>query len=261
MDPSATRPTDPPTDAPGAVSPWSVTLAIGLAALGLTLLVSSAHLLAVGALAGPVLVLPVLGTVSLLLAAAVRRDGRRAAIAALLFGVLITLGNLGHLADTLRLPDSAWDFIPNLVAAVALLLVLPAAVARVAGAASSLTLQRRLRLAAGVVVLVGATVSLTMSVADPAVGVDRAGRPVVETADNDYLPGELTVTAGSDLVLDNRDGYAHTFTVEALGIDVHVAGDREALVPVPAAAATGSYDVICVLHPGIMTATLVVDGS
>jgi plastocyanin len=261
MDASTSSRTDQPAQAPGAPQPWSVTLAVGLAALGLTLLVSSAHLLAVDALAGPVLVLPALGTVSLVLAAAVRRGGRRAAIAALVFAVLVTLGNLGHLADTLRLPDSAWDFIPNLVAAVALLLVLPAAVARVAGASSSIATQRRLWMAAGTVVVIGAAVSLTMTVADPAVGVDRAGLPVVETADNDYMPGELTVTAGSDLVLDNRDGYAHTFTVEALGIDVHVAGDREALVAVPAAAATGSYEVICILHPGIMTATLVVEGT
>lgn len=64
----------------------------------------------------------------------------------------------------------------------------------------------------------------------------------------------VTVSAGSELVVDNRDAVPHTVTSDVF--DVSVGGNSQATFAVPETA--GNYDIMCRIHPS-MTATIVVE--
>ncbi len=235
---------------------WSATVFFGLGLVGVTLAVSSIHLLAVGALRGPVVVLPVIGVVCLAAGLLARRGTRRVIVAALLVASLVLLGNLGHLVDTLGLPSSPWDFVPNLAAAVGICLAIVAAVAHLLRREATAAGQRRVRAVGLGLVAAGAIASLALAAATP------TGLPpeavIVDTIGNEFSPMSVSVVAGDVVGVRNLDPYGHTFTVEALGIDLGIAGDATASVETDSATPAGSYQVICVLHPGIMTGTLTV---
>lgn len=235
---------------------WATLTAFGLLLVGITLLLSSAHLVVVGAFAGPVVVLPVIGTVCAVTGALARGGSRRALVAALVVSVLVLLGNLGHLVDTLRLPGSPWDFVPNLAAGIGIVVALAAAVAGLRRAPTTAAATRRVQVAALVVIGLGTVTSIGLAL------VSTASLPadavVVTTADNAYSPAAVEVAPGDVIGVRNRDGYGHTFTVDDLGLDVGVPGGSAATVPIDAGVSAGTYEVTCVLHPGIMVATLIV---
>lgn len=233
---------------------WATTTAFGLLLTGITLLASSVHLLVVGAFAGPVVVLPVIGVVCAVTGILARRAGRRGLMAALVLSVLVLLGNLGHMADTLRLPASPWDFVPNLAAGMGLVLAATAAVAGLRRRSVTATTERRLRAGTLAVLTVGTATSLGLALGTAA--ALPADAVVVTTTDNAYAPDAVEVVAGDVVGVDNRDAYGHTFTVTDLDLDVGVAGGATATVPIDADTPPGTYEITCVLHPGIMEATL-----
>ncbi len=235
---------------------WATTTAFALMLIGVTLLVSTAHLVAVEALAGPVLVLPVLAVICLATGLLARQGRRTGFIAALVVATLALLGNLGHLVDTLALPASPWDFIPNLAAAIGLLIAIPATIGGLRGLATTRKAHHRVRVGALVVVAVATVVSVGLSLGGTA--TLPADAVVVATEDNAYKPAVVEMTAGDTIGLRNLDAYGHTFTVVALDIDVGLAGDSTATVQVDASTPPGTYEVTCVLHPQIMMATLTV---
>jgi plastocyanin len=63
-----------------------------------------------------------------------------------------------------------------------------------------------------------------------------------------FDPADFTVTAGTDLELDNEGQAPHTFTVQGQEIDVQVAAGENgsATIDLPA----GDYQVICRFHQG-----------
>ncbi len=247
------------TDGGDDGSAWATTTAFGLALVGATLLVSSAHLLLVDALRGPVVVLPAIGVVCLGAALLARRGTRRSLLAALVVALLVLLANLGHLVDTLGLPASPWDFVPNLAAAVGLAVAIPSAIAALRGRHAASGAQRTIAGGALAVVALGTAASLVLAAG---AGDDApAGAVVVETVDNEFAPTDVAVAGGDVVALRNLDPYGHTFTVEALGVDLGVAGDDTATVTIPPSAAAGSHAVTCVLHPEIMVGTLTVTES
>ena len=72
-----------------------------------------------------------------------------------------------------------------------------------------------------------------------------------------FDPADFTVTAGTDLELDNEGEAPHTFTVQGQQIDVEVAAGENgsATIGLPA----GDYEVICRFHQGQgMVATMTV---
>lgn len=86
---------------------------------------------------------------------------------------------------------------------------------------------------------------------------DSAATPVADTGDGltmnlvdiAFEPAEFSIAAGTDVVIDltNTGVAEHTFTIEALGVDVKVAPGGTASVTINAAA--GTYDYICTV-PG-----------
>lgn len=248
---------------PAADSPdrqqWAATVAFGLVLVGVTLLVSAAHLLIVGALAGPVLVLPVIGLVCLATGLLAKRGTRAALATALVVAVLVLLGNVGHLVDTLGLPSSPWDFVPNLAGLIGLLVAIPGAVAGLRMRSTTDVLQHRVRFGALVALVVGAAASLALS----RLGAEELppDAVAVTTEANAYTPDVVEVSPGDVLGVRNLDAYGHTFTVVDLDIDVGLAGGSTATIDVGPATPPGRYEVTCILHPKIMVATLVVTGS
>lgn len=240
---------------------WAATMVFGLVLLGTTLVVKSTHSAVVGTLAGPELVLPVIGVSSLLLAWPARHGGRRTTIGVLVFTTLVLLANLRHLVRTLRLPDSAIDFVPNLVAAACLAVIIGSAVAILRGRGATPDGQRRLRMVTLGFLAAGALASIAATVAASGPVPGTEAMPLVETVGNDYVPTRASFAPDEQLVFRNADAYAHTFTVIELGIDVHVPGNAEAIVTIPGDVRVGSYPVICVLHPGLMDATLTIVDS
>ncbi|HEX2089177.1 MAG TPA: cupredoxin domain-containing protein [Actinomycetota bacterium] len=72
-----------------------------------------------------------------------------------------------------------------------------------------------------------------------------------------FDPADFSVTAGTDLELDNEGEAPHTFTVQGQQIDVEVAAGENgsATIDLPA----GDYEVICRFHQGQgMVATMTV---
>lgn len=86
---------------------------------------------------------------------------------------------------------------------------------------------------------------------------DRAAATAVDIADSDFAPKEIDASTGT-LVVSNSDLSFHTFTIEALDIDVPINPGREAIVDLTGSPA-GSYSVICtVLGHDDMGATVVI---
>ncbi len=91
---------------------------------------------------------------------------------------------------------------------------------------------------------------------------ERATTPAASTLvmrDNEFVPSDFTIQAGSQITLRNEGQAPHTFTVEGQNVDHEVqAGETETesleLEP-------GTYDFVCTFHEGAgMTGTLTVEG-
>ncbi len=91
---------------------------------------------------------------------------------------------------------------------------------------------------------------------------ETAASPAGDTLrmrDNEFVPSEFTVQAGSEITLQNEGQAPHTFTIEGENIDHEVqAGETETesleLQP-------GTYDFVCRFHEAAgMVGTLTVEG-
>ncbi len=72
-----------------------------------------------------------------------------------------------------------------------------------------------------------------------------------------FDPAEFSVTAGTDLELDNEGQAPHTFTVQGEEIDVQVDAGQNGSATIDLAA--GDYEVVCTFHEGQgMVATMTV---
>lgn len=152
----------------------------------------------------------------------------------------------------LRLPASVFDFVPSL-------LVLPGAILAVAGAIGSIVAGRRGHLVVRregrertatntVVAVVGilAAFSVVLTLSSRSVADPVAAGGEVRLSSFAFDEDAYTFEAGSSLLVRNDDPVSHTFTIDALGIDVALGPWSSEIVEIPSAA--GTYVVYCRPH-------------
>lgn len=163
------------------------------------------------------------------------------------------------LLDALAHPEALADFIPLVVFTVGLLVAvlvavpafrevrMPARPSRAPGAVA---------VAAGVAVAVAAVLSVVASTGIESVPPE-SGDLLVVTEDIAFLQDEISVPAGEVAVhVENRDGTRHTFTIDALGVDLEVppgSSQRTTFQAPP-----GTYRFYCRPHTPGMEGQLVV---
>ena len=69
---------------------------------------------------------------------------------------------------------------------------------------------------------------------------------IVDLQSFEFDEEEYAIRGGSTVLVHNSDPFAHTFTVEALGIDVDLGPGSEALVTIPEQ--PGNYVLFCEPH-------------
>ena len=244
--------TDTLTPATTATTAW---LRLGRAA-AITMVVWSVLLQAVFAreLIPPVLIV---GLVFLGFSFFLAGERRRLGLAYAVVTVVLVAGNLPQIVSSLSAPASAPSFVLTLAS------VLAPAAAVVAGLGAffrwPVPAIRPTAIAVVAVFAVGAAASIAIAVTTES-DVALVGDAQVTAERVAFAPEAITLASDATGVwVDNRDGVHHTFTVEALGIDLEIPALKAKRVDV--AAAAGTYEVICTV-PGHdnMTATLIVSG-
>lgn len=179
---------------------------------------------------------------------------RAGSIAVGVLSLLALLAFVPDIARDLRDPASAFTFVLTGLATVTVLVGIVAGTAVVSRRDAS-TARRGLPLAAGLaVVALLATAAVARMALDPAAA--QPGDILVVAENVSFVPETLEVAPGPVSVhLDNRDLMPHNFTVDELGVSLHVAERASARVELDAPA--GTYTVFCTF-PGHeeMTATL-----
>jgi FtsH-binding integral membrane protein len=224
----------------------------------ITALTMAAWSIALQAFAGvfipPVLVL---GLVFLVFSFFLRGERRRLGLAYAIVTAIAFLGNVPVIVDDLVHIDSAPTFVLTLVS------LLAAAMAVVAGLGAffgwSATPIRGVAVAAVVVLVLGSVVSIAAST--NATNDVAAGSDVSVVAQRiEFSPDTLVMDEAAEGVwIDNRDGIYHTFTIEALGIDVEIPAFKSRRIDLNAA--PGTYSYVCTI-PGheTMTGALIIEG-
>ncbi|HEX9683985.1 MAG TPA: cupredoxin domain-containing protein [Acidimicrobiales bacterium] len=150
-------------------------------------------------------------------------------------------------------PASVFDFVPGVLVLPGALLGLGAGIAAVRAQRRGDTVvaveggeRRAIVIAlAAVATLAGVSTVLTVtgreSVPD---GVDVAAE--IRLSDFEFPSDEIDVARGAAVLVRNNDPFAHTFTVDDLGIDVAIGPGSEKVIVIPAQA--GSYILYCTPH-------------
>lgn len=172
-------------------------------------------------------------------------------------GVLSILLNLPFILEDLAHPESAFGFNTTLAPLLASLLMVGVGVAvwRPLSDRSA----SRVWMAASAVFVIGLVVSIGFALGlEDDVAVAGDVRLVAEKAEWD--PVSVEAAAGTvGFHIENKDPIRHTFTIEALDIDLELPASTDRRIEFVAPA--GSYDFICSV-PGHenMTGTIVIDG-
>ncbi len=176
-----------------------------------------------------------------------RRFPRRAGpITVLVILLLLLLLNLASLIEDLAHPESAFNFIAFGV--IPLTLVLAGIVASIAVLTSrSDDTASAVAYAAVIIIVVGAVIGIIAALGledDTAV----AGDLQIVAEDVEFSPDALSGAGGSvGVLVDNKDPIRHTFTIEALNIEVELPANTARRVDV--SAAPGTYEFKCTV-PG-----------
>ncbi len=205
---------------------------------------------------------------SMLVAGFVWKLGRKSALVASIFAVLMLILNSPFLLFPLTHPDSFFDFSISLVVVTGLL------IATVGGAVAYVQLGRGTARETATPVEIRAFGAIALAVVALSIVsalVYLGGRTTVSAAAKEdsvelvmagvrYDPEHLEVPAGETtrLLVKNKDFTLHTITIERIGIDETFRSRSEAIVGLPALKA-GSYDIVCTV-PGHekMTGILIV---
>jgi plastocyanin len=241
--PTATRPRHVP-DEPGGRA-WRRLLAT------LAIVVAASDLAFFGLIAEVIPPLAV-GVALTLVGLALLRRRPRAGIAVLgLSGLLMLVGNAPFAVDHLGHPASPIDFVHAVVGTLGRVLVIVAAV----GAWREATAQGARRLAVVCVGLAAVVLLLTTVATIASSGEDVVAGDIEVLVEEAAFPDVVRVGAGDTVFVDNADVFRHTFTVEAIGLDLDLPAMQGARAVVDAP--PGSYAVTCEV-PGhdFMTGTL-----
>jgi plastocyanin len=173
-------------------------------------------------------------------------------LAALLFSVPFLVEALIH-------PESLADFIPLVIFTVSLLVGTVAAVPSFRqgrGPSGASGLPRTIAVGAGALIVAASVLSVLAFV-----GIDdvpaQTGDIRVVTEDIEFHPAEIDAEGGTVSVhITNRDSTRHTFTIDALGVDLNVPPNSTQRVSF--AARPGTYRFYCRPHGPGMEGELVV---
>jgi len=239
---------------PGETQParWSRFAALGLAMIGLAAFLLLAATVVWGLDAGgelalfiALIVLPLAG------AYAVTRFGTWSKVAAIVVA-LLALGGMFWTAFGVSLPASFFDFVPAV-------LVVPGAVIAIVGSVAAMVAKRRghasakpergerraIAIVAAVVGVLG-VLSAVMSVAGSGtVDATKASATVV-FKDFKFDRSSYDVSGGTQILVTNDDPFAHTFTIDAVGLDVTLGPREQKLIDIPSS--SGTYVVYCRFH-------------
>jgi len=169
--------------------------------------------------------------------------------------IVVALAGLATLFWTafgLAYPSSFFDFVPGL-------LVIPGAIIAIVGSIAAMVANRRGHLVAGreggerraigiVVAVVGvlAVVSAVLSVSSRSNVTTTDAAVQVEMKSFEFDQTSYSAPGGASVGVRNEDPFAHTFTIDELGIDIHLGPGDGVVVDLPAQA--GTYVLYCTLH-------------
>jgi plastocyanin len=151
-------------------------------------------------------------------------------------------------------PTSFFDFMPGVLVIPGALLAIVACVSAIVagrrGHASATAVggeMKTIRIALSVVVgLAVVSGGLTLGTRSTA---DAAGTAAtVDMKDFEFVPDNQSVAGGSTILVKNSDPFHHTFTVEALDIDVDFGPRSSETIEIPAR--PGTYVIFCRPHTG-----------
>ena len=180
---------------------------------------------------------------SLVIAGLVWKYGRWALVVAVIYAVLGLLFISGFFEYGLGNPNSFFDFVPNVLLLVGIVLGLVGGTVafiqrRRSDPRTVLTgLERRTLGAIGVVLVALAVMSGVLMVTERASvsAQDRVGAIELRMKAVQFKPEQLEVEAGKParVVIENDDLLVHTFTIKEMDIDVVVGPKSEVLVALP----------------------------
>jgi plastocyanin len=181
----------------------------------------------------------------------IRRGSTALRIVAIVLAVLVAV-TIFWTVFGLTSPDSFFDFVPGLLVMPGVLLALVAGITSIRSAKRGRSSAPGERRAAGailavVAVLAVASLALTLT-GKETVDADLAAAAAVtvDLKSFEFDEDEYDITGGSTVLVRNSDPFAHTFTVEALDIDVDLGPGSEALVTIPEQ--PGTYVLFCEPH-------------
>lgn len=247
-DPRTTRPADTP--------PVGLSRGTNLASLGFVMAASGALLMAIATVAfgldsGEAAFLAVPTVLGLAGAALVRLRRTAAKVVALVLAVVVA-GTVFWTAFGLASPDSFLDFVPGVLVLPGVLLALAAGITSIRSARKARPVgagERKVVTAVVVVLGLLAVVSALLTVTGrntvPAAEAAEADL-VVDMEDFEFDKPAYAADGETTVLIKNSDPFVHTFTVDALGIDVELGPLSEELVTLPDEA--GTYILFCEPH-------------
>jgi plastocyanin len=149
-------------------------------------------------------------------------------------------------------PDSFFDFVPGFLVLPGVLLALAAGITSIRSARRGRTVSGGERRAVTAILGLAAALTivslvLTLTGRETVSDDEAAAADVrVELESFEFDHDEYAVGAGSTVLVTNSDPFAHTFTVEALDLDVDLGPGDEVLVTIPEA--PGTYVLYCEPH-------------
>ena len=226
------------------------TLGFAMAALGPILIIGAGLIFGLDDL-GFFFIPSVLGIVGVVLS---RRPGKVAKAFSIVIALLIAM-LLFWTAFGLAAPSSFFDFVPAL-------LVLPGALLALGSSIAALVSRSRgseagageRRAALAIVTLVGVlggvSAVLTLTGRDTVPdSVADAADVAVDMKDFEFDEDAYEVPAGGTIFVKNEDPFVHTFTVDALGIDVDLGPGDEKIVEIPSEVdGSSTYVLYCDPH-------------
>ena len=252
MDDTTVAPAATPSSGSEVIAPRGTTLAtlgfLMMAAGPIILLVAS---LAFGLDDAPIPLVVVAALLAVIGAFLVRRRSAVAKAIAIVLALLVFLP-MFWTAFGLALPSSVFDFVPGLLMVPGLLLAIGGTITGIVSSKSGrATGPGESRAALAIVAVVGmlAIVSIGLTLAGRETVDDEAAAAAdlsVDLKDFEFDQDAYDLTAGGTVVVKNSDPVFHTFTIDALDIDVDLGPGSEKLVTIPDE--PGTYVVYCNPH-------------
>ena len=189
--------------------------------------------------------------IPLIAAFLVSRFGTWAKVVGIVAALLTAMG-LFWTVFGLFTPASFFDFFPGLVvipgALIAIVCCIAAIVAGRRGHISDAPVggeQRGIRIVLTAVIVLG-VLSAAMTFLSRSSEDEGAADLVISFKDFEFDEASYDLQSGSTVLVRNDDPFFHTFTIEALDIDIALGPGSEELVEIPAQA--GTYTVFCEPH-------------